>query len=534
MPKHSSNQIGHTPTPLIPSIQSRYLSKVFNTVASGILTIIAMPLVSRALGPSGLGQFDYASESMKLLINFFSFGIPMAVFTWQARESAERAKAGLIAGMGLWFLTGLLALSFVMISQALGKSEVIWPKTALQVLLLGLLLQFITSGQLFVTQWGDARALTKVSEKSKTVLNVARLVGVVALYYSASLELDTYFGLQILTALGFILITGAQLWRLESTSSGLQWDKKTLQEFFSFARSFSMPLIFGSFIQYFSDYISAWILQYYSGNEERGFFGLATRVGQIIFVFAGALTAIFMREIAIAFKAQDLGRIRHLFEQSRLLIFLTAAISIFSAVNSVQLVHIFGGAEFAGGTIALTLMCLYPTHQVLGQLTTSFFLASGETRFLTIFSSITSIVTLPLSYFILAGKGATLPGFELGAMGRALLMVTLQLFTTNTLLYFICSRVHMRFSSWLLYQVKIIAGVTVAAILSKELSTLLNSVHSLQVAMPGMLNILTSLVLYALFLFVFVLIVPSAILPFNLKELRRRFNDFFAFRGGRF
>jgi O-antigen/teichoic acid export membrane protein len=504
------------------SITSRYFSKVFNSAASGCLTLMAMPLISRSLGPSGLGQFDYASDSMRLLIDFLSFGVPMAVFNWQARESRERARIGLLGGIALWFGIGACTLGLILLTDVLGLSQRLWPQTAFNILLFAWMFQLATNGQLFISQWADARGLTLISEKRKTLLSAARLTGVAGLYWMASLNLTNYLILQIVTALGFIFITGTTLWRVEVTDSPLIIDKGILGEFFDFIWRYSAPLVFGSFFGYFADYATTWILQYYGGPEQRGYLGLATRVGQIIFLFAGSLTAIFMREMAISIDSKDLPRIQLLFNQTRLLIFVTALISIFAAMNSEHLIQLFGGSQFQGGALVLTIMCLYPIHQVIGQLTTTYFLSSRETKLLTIIGIISTAFTLPLSYLVLAGKSAQIPGLDLGASGRAFLMVGIQFFTTNTLLYIVCKRVNMKFTNWFTYQLKIICSLSFAALLAQAGSSVLVKIFSESAISVSFILITSSLVIYSAIVFVLTTIFPTLLGPFSLTELKNR------------
>ena len=82
----------------IYSLKSRYISKLTNNLLGAIIGFITLPLVTRALKAEGLGIFDYSTESMRILLDLLSFGVPTAIFAWLSRETGDKAKSVIIFG----------------------------------------------------------------------------------------------------------------------------------------------------------------------------------------------------------------------------------------------------------------------------------------------------------------------------------------------------------------------------------------------------------------------------------------------------
>jgi len=80
----------------------------------------------------------------------------------------------------------------------------------------------------------------------------------------------------------------------------------------------------------------------------------------------------------------------------------------------------------------LAVMLLYPIHQSMGQIGGTMFLASGQTKKYMLVSIAMMLVSIPVSYFILApANDGWLQGLELGALGMACKMVTLGIVSVN-------------------------------------------------------------------------------------------------------
>jgi O-antigen/teichoic acid export membrane protein len=163
-------------------------------------------------------------------------------------------------------------------------------------------------------------------------------------------------------------------------------------------------------------------MQFFSGSVEQGFYSLGFTIGAIIFMFSKSMTPLFTREFSIALHKNDTLKIRHLFE--KLLpqfFFITAFIALYIFLNIDQIVILFGGSDFRGGSASIAIMCLYPIHQTLGQLTGSIYYASERTKTYSKIGILGMLTGLVLSFLFLAPE--KLGAFDLAAYGLALKMV---------------------------------------------------------------------------------------------------------------
>jgi hypothetical protein len=99
---------------------------------------------------------------------------------------------------------------------------------------------------------------------------------------------------------------------------------------------------------------------------------------------------------------------------------------------SKQIVKILLGESYSHGWPVLAIMLLYPIHQSMGQIGGTMFLASRQTRMYTRISIVMMLISIPVSYFVVApASGPWMGGLELGALGMACKMVMLGVISVN-------------------------------------------------------------------------------------------------------
>jgi O-antigen/teichoic acid export membrane protein len=69
------------------------------------------------------------------------------------------------------------------------------------------------------------------------------------------------------------------------------------------------PMFVYSLISLVVGILDRWILQFYGGSIQQGFFGLAFNIGAFCFLFTSALSPLIMREFSIAFEKKDIAKI---------------------------------------------------------------------------------------------------------------------------------------------------------------------------------------------------------------------------------
>ncbi|MDO5483947.1 MAG: lipopolysaccharide biosynthesis protein, partial [Desulfovibrionaceae bacterium] len=220
------------------------------------------------------------------------------------------------------------------------------------------------------------------------------------------------------------------------------------QEFFSY----SHPLFVQALLSFVMLTAERWLLQWFDGSAEQGFFALSQKVSMACFLFVSAMTPLVMRELSIAWGAQDREAMGRLLTRFAPLLYVVAAyFSCFTLAEGAALVHIFGGAEFAAAILPVQIMALYPLHQAYGQLAGSVFHATGRTRVLRNVTALECLYGFATAWFLLAPPH--LLGLNLGATGLAVKTVAVQCLTVNLYLWLASRFIHIAFWRNLAHQI---------------------------------------------------------------------------------
>ena len=268
-------------------------------------------------------------------------------------------------------------------------------------------------------------------------INLLGAIIILALFWFGFLNAGSLFGLQYLM-MGSIVIGCLAIMRRSWAHIDLSL---TRDQRLSYTREFSdysMPLFVQALLSALALSAERWVLQWFDGSTQQGYFALSQRVSAACFLFVSAMTPLIMRELAIAWGKDDREHMGHLLTRFAPLLFGIAAwFSCFTAVEASVLVHIFGGAEFAAALVPVQIMALYPAHQAYGQLASSVFHATGKTKVLRNLAFIEHFGGFLLVWLLVAPQDML--GMGLGATGLALKTVTTQFIMVN-LLFWMASR----------------------------------------------------------------------------------------------
>jgi O-antigen/teichoic acid export membrane protein len=297
------------------------------------------------------------------------------------------------------------------------------------------------------------------------------------LYYSGMLTLPALFGHQYLTlglmAAGFSLClrgcwtpSGASpdSGLLQTGKCGAAW-RLTKQEYKVYSREFlrySGPLFVTALCSALALSGERWMLQFFNGSAQQGYFSLSQKIGMACFMFVSAMTPLLMRDLAIAHQHKNYAEMAALLDRfAPMLYAVSTCLSCFALAEAQFMVRLFGGGQFAEALLPVQIMALYPIHQSYGQIAGAVFYATGETRLLRNLTIGTLVAGLLCAWILLAPPGsdagaltafsgsaaagasslenyfpvAWLPGgLGLGAAGLAWKMTGMQCITVNLLL----------------------------------------------------------------------------------------------------
>jgi O-antigen/teichoic acid export membrane protein len=244
-----------------------------------------------------------------------------------------------------------------------------------------------------------------------------------------------YLSIGCLT-LGFILVLRGELRRRGAIPGfSLALSPERLKGYTREFRRYSSPLLVTALASTLILSGERWLLQFFEGSVQQGYFSLSLKVGTACFLFVSALTPLLMREMAVAHGQNNPRGMALLLDRyAPMLYSLAAWLACFVLAEAPAVVRIFGGQEFHGALLPVQIMALYPIHQGYGQLASAVFYAGGETRLLRNLTLVSLTLGLGMTWILLAP--AALGGLNLGAEGLAVKMVLAQFLTVNLLFWF--------------------------------------------------------------------------------------------------
>jgi O-antigen/teichoic acid export membrane protein len=212
-----------------------------------------------------------------------------------------------------------------------------------------------------------------------------------------------------------------------------------------------------------------WILQAHSGSIEQGYYNISFQISAFCILFTSAMNPLIMREFAIAYGKDDLGRLRQLFiDIVPVLVTIATYFSLFLMFQADKIVVFVGGDKFQGAYLPVAIMTMFPIYQAYNQLNGSLLKATDQTkRFRDIGISI-AVVGIPISYFLLASRGYL--GLNLGASGLAVKIVVLQIITVNLRLWFNAKYLKLNFLLYVFHQFFILFAFSILSLVAKTIS----------------------------------------------------------------
>lgn len=459
----------------------RYGYKLAAQILSGGVALLTSSIAIRFLGPGRFGNYVFLTAFFTSTLDFFDSGTSLGFYT---KLSQRPDDSGLVQFYWL-FTAGIATLLSAVIGLCaiLGIHQYIWPQQNVIFVALAMAWGLLTWFSQTVNKVMDAHGLTVGAERMRVCQKLLSLLMLGALVYWTSPSLGAYFAYQY-CIIG--LMVGSWWYVLKRhhiplfPRSGM--DVQRAKHYGAEFMAYSLPIATYSLLAAGAGIADRWLLQRFGGDIQQAFFGLSQQVSAIAVLFTSAMVPLFMREVSRAWAAADKDKLRDMFE-SHLPLFYSIAVffAAFICVQAGRAVAILGGAQFANSAGTLSLMALYPIHQVYGQLCGAVFFATGKTRAYRNIGIIVTILGLFATVLLLGPKGY---GLHLGARGLAIKMVVVQLFSVNLML-FICTRTidvsflkmlaHQCWSFVLIISCSLLASLSATAVASSNWAVLLAS-----------------------------------------------------------
>ncbi len=438
----------------VDSLRRRYGYKFAASCCSLVTNVVGQTLVIRGLGPQAYGDFSFLTQVAQLAVNFVESVSAMFFSTRLAQKPGDASLVRL--NLGLYALCCGAGLGAAWIADIIGLFPAIFPGQERRYVYMAVCFVLLLWLPQVLNRMTDAYGLTVASEIARILQRTLGVVVLAALVLAGGLNLWSVF----LYNYAISATLAAAFWRIlrrdacrpsPTTLPAAEKMGSHVRDFWQYSK----PIFLLSLSATVAGFADRWILQRFGRSSEQAYFGIASQIASVSFLFTGAMVPLLTREFSILHGERDWRGLARAFTRFLPMFYaLTAMFSCFAAVHCVELVALLGGTEYQEAVPAVAIMALYPVHQTLGQMSSALFFATGETRLYSVIGITFQIVGIPAAYYIMAQGAAHGPGNSASAL--ALKMVLMQFVAVNVLLFYNAKRLKLHFTSFFCHETLII------------------------------------------------------------------------------
>lgn len=460
--------------PLSEGMAIRFGATLFANILRGGLSFISGILIARGLGASDYGDLNFLLGSFAAISQLIDMGTSAAFYTFISQRRRSRAFVGLyLAWIIFQFVATVLVVGLMLPGSLI---ERIWVGHEHGIVLLAFGASFLmTQVWGMVSQLGEATRKTVTVQTGAVMQAVAHLALIAAAVHWSWLTVQAVMWLLVGEYTLLVVVFGPKLIRenLTREPGGGDVSGIIVREFATYCK----PLVLYTWVAFLYAFADKWLLQQFGGAEQQGFFAIGQQFANISLLATASILKVFWKEIAEAHEHNDHPRVQRLYDSVKRGLYCVAAwISCLLIPYSREILTWTVGPDYASAWLCLALMFLFPIYQSMGQVQGIFFYASGATRSHTQINLLITVISLPVTYLLLASESGIVAGLGLGAVGLALKIVVLQVLVVNLQAYVITRSNGWPFDYW--YQGLLLLPLLTLAFSSKWLmGGLLNSVH---------------------------------------------------------
>lgn len=404
-------------------------------------------VIIRYLTPSEYGDYQFLMSIFVAIFTFSNLNTQNGYFTFlsQKKESILFYWHYLI-----WEILQLLLV--LVVSSFLLLSHLVNPFLGLDlgVVILALIAVFFTKNiREMITNTFESRRMTTYYLKFTFLINLIHFLIILFCSLNKLLNIKIIFLLIILEFATYLAISILVFWkRRNSFVCKVNYlMRENLRRYYHYSK----PLFYSSLMGFIYLFLERWFLQKYGGPIQQAYLAFSIQFSTIILILTTSVLKVFWKEVAEHISNKNMQNLEKLFMKATKNIYIiTSLISLFFIFNAKNIIIVVYGEKYLPGIYVFMLISFYTIHQTLGQLYGTFLLASEETRYYSCVSVLFTALAIPLMFFMVAGKSQY--GLNLGAIGIATVMVSIQLFSVSSLGYLIKKK--FGFKSMFLFQFK--------------------------------------------------------------------------------
>lgn len=487
----------------------RYFFTLIASLVRALLSFITGILLARSLGPRDYGNMSFLLGTFLAVKQLLDMGSSQAFFTFMSQKLRSKFFVFFyFLWLAIQFIFTICIIGILMPSRWV---DLIWHGQERFLVILAFAASFMqNSVWTSVQQALEAQRQTYKAQFIGTIVIVVHIISVLLLWGIGSLGLYFIFAAIVLEYIIASLFAQkyfqfATVIELAEKNNSLKWVSKKFIKFCS-------PLIIYSWIGFLYSFIDTWLLQNFGGSVKQAYYSVSAQFSSVALLATTSVTNIFFKEIAEAYHEKNLEQVKALYRKvSRTLFFIGAVISCFFIPWSKGLLTLILGESYAAGSITLAIMLLYPIHQSMGLVGNLTLMATEHVSLQVKMGIGFMLVSIIVSYFVMAPKHAVVPGLNLASEGLALKMIGMQFLQVNIVAFFIAQIFKWKFD-WIFQPLSIITCLAAGWLAHFISLSILNEVA------PLYYKLVLSGFFYLTFILVIIYLMPT-LTGFSKKEL---------------
>jgi O-antigen/teichoic acid export membrane protein len=436
------------------SVRRRFAFTVGANLLRSVLSFVTGMLLARSLGPVVFGNMAFLLGTFVAIRQILDMGSATAFYTFMSQRLQSRRFVNSYFGwLGVQFVVPLCIVGLLFPSRWI---EIVWHGEQRGLVLLAFAAAFMQNSLWpVVQQFGESRRQTIWVQSIGTAIVATHLLVMVLLWSFGRLGLYAIFG-----AIAVEYVVGAIVMRtwLKNPENGDTAPTAVVPEsIFRLYLQYCLPLIPYAWIGFAYEFADRWLLQTYGGSVQQAYYAVSAQFAGIALIATTSILNIFWKEIAEAHYNQDHARTQMLYRRiSRILFLVGAIVAGYLSPWAKELLRLILSDSYVGGAPTLVIMFLYPIHQSMGQIGSTMLYATERVTLQVIIGIVFMVVSIGVTYLVLAPRSAVVPGLGLASEGLALKMVVLQIVQANIVAYVIARVWKWRFD-WVYQPVSLIA-----------------------------------------------------------------------------
>lgn len=466
------------------SLKKRYLFKLVTSFLVIPLNVLTISIITRMLGPGLFGDFKYLLYIFTILSSVIGFG-----GNFFSTELAKNHHDKTVISFYWTYIFISWAVACIIIIPALfsGLSGVLFPGQDIFYIWLAFSLTFFT----FISSLLDSMTDTCGLTRKASIFNLfAKLSGLIVLclflYVFNWVNLLSVFSYSYIAV--FVLIVGFVA-LMKSNGIPVLHFRISLHDFkqkFTSFYKYSHPLLVLGIIVLPLSLTGRWMLQKFGGSVQQGYFSLSESFSAFIIIFSNSVTPLLLREFSISFNEKNINKMSALFNKSiSIFTVVSSYFSVFLALNASAVTMMVGGKSFEGAILPTTIMLFYPIPYIANNILYVLIYATNRTALLRNVMLIFGVFGLLMSFILIAPNEYF--GLGLGAVGFAIMTVSVTSLTHLVLLKYCVSALNLKWTKVTGNYIKIILAFLVVGAASTLLCNVL--IHNLWISfiLSGML-----------------------------------------------